>query len=240
MEIENKYKGLWSDLGLVEYGRSLLLQAALRERAAKPDAPGYVLFLEHPPTITLGYSLRGDEGPSSIRTPAAELLAEGISVVQVDRGGKATYHGPGQLVCYLIVSLRGLRLGVKRYVGKLENVVIKVLAELSLDADIDPSYPGVWAADSKVAALGIRVSDRVSSHGFALNVDPDLEAFRHIVPCGIPDRSVTSLSALGVCVPERNILTGLILKYLGEEFKIDLMNEQKDMIWKELEGGSGL
>ena len=230
----DRYHALWSDLGLVEYERSLLLQSALREKAGRAGNPGYILFLEHPPTITLGYSLKGDEGQSSLRTSRDKLNAQGISVVEVDRGGKATYHGPGQLICYLILSLKELRLGVKRYVGRLEKVVLNSLFDLEVEAELDSSYPGVWVAGSKVAALGIRVSNRVSSHGFALNVSPELARFRHIVPCGIQDRSVTSLVALGVQVPERNRLIGLILKHLEEEFKFEVMNEEAHRIWSEL------
>ena len=236
----NQYQALWSDLGLVEYKRSLLLQSALQERATVPGGPGFIVFLEHPPTITLGYSLKGDEGRSSIRSPQDELAAEGISVVEVDRGGKATYHGPGQLVCYLILSLKELRLGVKRYVGKLESVILKSLRELSVEADIDPSYPGVWVSGAKVAALGIRVSDRITSHGFSLNLDPDLENFRHIVPCGIAEREVTSLAALAVKVPERNRLIGLLLQQIEKDLKIELKKRESQQIWSELERGAGL
>ena len=225
-----RYRAIWSDLGLIDYERSLVLMKALRDRAAD-GAPGHIIFLEHPPTITLGYSLKGDEGRSAIRSSEAELNSEGIRVVQVDRGGKATYHGPGQLVCYLMVSLKELRLGVKRYVGKLTDAVLRTLIELDMAAELDPLYPGVWVGGAKVAAVGVRVEARVTTHGFAVNIDPDLSKFRHIVPCGISDKPVTSLSALGAGVPGRDVLIGKLLFHMEDEFSLDLLNKGPEEIW---------
>ena len=220
MEVLKPYPALWSDLGLVEYGRAARIMHALAARVGQ-GGPGYILFLEHPPTITLGYSLKGDEGRSAIRSTPADLAAAGVTVAQVDRGGKATYHGPGQIVCYPILSLKELRLGVKRYVGKLQQLALDALGELGVEAALDPLFPGVWTQAGKVAAVGIRVTDRVATHGFALNVDPDLSMFGHIVPCGISDRPVTSLAALGVR-PERAKLLGLLARHMAESLRLDL------------------
>jgi lipoate-protein ligase B len=223
-------RAVWSDLGPVDYERSLVLMKALRDRVGD-GAPGHIIFLEHPPTITLGYSLKGDEGRSAIRSSDAELKSEGIRVVQVDRGGKATYHGPGQLVCYLMVSLKELRLGVKRYVGKLTDAVLRTLIELGAAAELDPFYPGVWVGGAKVAAVGIRVEAGVTTHGFAVNIDPDLSKFRHIEPCGIPDRPVTSLSGLGIKMTGRDVLIDKLLFHMEDEFRLDLLNKGPDEIW---------
>ncbi len=212
-------KAFWTDLGRVEYERALSLQAGLMDKASA-GGPGYILFLEHPPTITLGYSMRGDEGRSAITSSEEDLKREGIRVVQVDRGGKATYHGPGQLVCYLVLNLRELRLGVKRYVSRLQAAMVGALHDLGVEAGLDPSYPGVWVEGGKIAAVGIRVAGKVTCHGFALNVAPDLASFGHIVPCGIAHRPVTSLKAEGVKAPERNKLIRMLLERLEKELSV--------------------
>lgn len=229
VEAEPLYQAVWTDLGLVEYGRAQRLMQALAARAAG-GGPGYILFLEHTPTITLGYSLKGDEGRSAIRSTPAALAAAGVAVVQVDRGGKATFHGPGQVVCYPILSLRELRLGVKRYVGKLQELVLAALLDLGVEASLDPLFPGVWTAGGKVAAVGIRVSDRVATHGFALNVNPDLAMFGHIVPCGISDRPVTSLHQIGVR-PDRGELLQLLARHMAQTLRLDLKAAAPDEIW---------
>ncbi len=231
--LHSRYHVCWSDLGSVDYERAFELQSSLRAKIVSEGGPGYVLFVEHPPTITLGYSLRGDEGRSAINTPAAQLARDGISVVEVDRGGKATYHGPGQLICYPVVSLKQLRLGVKRYVTRLIEVVLNSLQELGVAAELDDSYPGAWVAGAKVAAIGIHVSEGVATHGFAINVDPQLSNFGHIVPCGIADRPVTSLASLGVS-PSREELMGILLSQMEQVFKVELEQIAGADLWSEL------
>jgi len=199
MGLEQKRETLrigWSWLGRMEYGLALRLQERLRERVRRDERCGYLLLLEHPPVITLGYSLRGDEGRSELRSEPATLAGKGIAVYQTDRGGKATYHGPGQLVGYPVLNLKRLHLGTKRFVGKLEEFLLALLQELGVEAGRDPRFPGVWVGEAKIAALGVHIEDRVTTHGFALNLDPDLSHFRHIVPCGLPDREVTSVAKL--------------------------------------------
>lgn len=224
------YRAEWSDLGLVEYEPARRLMAALAAKVAA-GGPGYVLFLEHTPTITLGYSMRGDEGRSAIRSTPAQLAADRVAVVEVDRGGKATFHGPGQIVCYPILSLKELRVGIKRYVGKLQELVLRSLSELGVAAELDPLFPGVWTPGGKVAAVGIRVTDRVATHGFALNVDPDLRMFGHIVPCGISDRPVTSLAALGR-KPGREDLLGILVRNMAAELRLEMERLDAGAIWK--------
>ena len=233
-----KSKAVWSDLGLVDYKKSLALQDTLKTCVIKDDSKGYVIFLEHPPTITLGYSLKGDEGRSEIRSSQEELSKDGVEVVQVDRGGKATYHGPGQLVCYLILNLKNLKLGVKRYVGKIEAVLQDALAELGLDVYIDPDYTGIWINGAKIAAVGIRVFDRATTHGFAVNIDPDLTKFGHIIPCGISDKPVTSIVKQGVPEPDREKLISVLANKISEQMKIEMTEVSADDIWsaKKLEG----
>jgi lipoic acid synthetase len=174
-------------LGRVPYAEALALQRALH--AQEHD---YLLLLEHPHVYTLGK--RAD--PAHVLVPPASVGAE---VVATDRGGDVTYHGPGQLVGYPIVTLRESPAGMRdvvAHVRRLEALLLEVLAGFGVEARRDPEYTGVWVGDDKIAAIGVRVARGRTMHGFALNVDPDLAMFDHIVPCGIRDRGVTSLARL--------------------------------------------
>lgn len=151
-----------------------------------------LLLLEHEHVYTLGR--RGDA--AHLLADAATLARLGIACHRVDRGGDITYHGPGQLVGYPIVRLRGAGRGVRAYVEALETALIEVAAAFGIAAATRPGRPGVWVGRQKLAALGITVSRGVAYHGFALNVAPDLAYFARIVPCGIADAGVTSLAAL--------------------------------------------
>ncbi|MFA9429290.1 lipoyl(octanoyl) transferase LipB [Egicoccus sp. AB-alg2] len=164
-------------------------------RADGSLARDLVFLLEHPPVYTLGR--RADR--SNVLFDDATLRQRGIEVVPVDRGGDVTYHGPGQLVGYPILRLSGMR--VVDYVRALEEILIRALADVGVTGERSTGYTGVWVGDQKVAAIGVRVSSgRVTTHGFALNVHPDLADFTGIVPCGISDRGVCSLASLGVDV----------------------------------------
>lgn len=183
----------------VAYERAWELQRQVHGRVAAGQAPDTVLLLEHPAVYTAGK-----------RTEPQERPFDGTPVIDVDRGGKITWHGPGQLVGYPIVRLAD-PVDVVAYVRRLERALIAVCAGLGVAAGRAPGRSGVWiAADErgrnrKVAAVGIRVAQGVTMHGFALNCNPDLSWFSRIIPCGIPDAEVTSLSAeLGreVTVPE--------------------------------------
>ena len=123
-----------------------------------------------------------------------------------DRGGEATYHGPGQIVGYPILDLRAAGLGPLAYVRALERIIISTLAELGIHATSEDRPTGVWVGDAKIAAIGVRVSRGVTMHGFALNVDPDLSYFDHIVPCGMPDASVTSIAEQGVLLDISSVI----------------------------------
>ena len=178
--------------GLVDYGEAFRLQravAAARETGALPDT---LVILEHPPVLTLGRRA----SRQNILVPAELLRRQGVAVHQSTRGGDVTYHGPGQLVGYPILDLRGLGLGPSAYVHSLETVIIDFLRGFGIEARQDPRYVGVWVGEQKVAAIGVAVSRGVTTHGFAVNVDPDLSHFRLINPCGITDRGVTSMARL--------------------------------------------
>jgi lipoyl(octanoyl) transferase len=176
------------------YAESLELQRRLVEER-KADRTGDVLLLvEHPHVLTLGVRTGG--GRRHILVPDERLTSLGIDVFEAGRGGDVTYHGPGQLVGYPIIDLKPDRCDVHRYVRDLEDVLIRTVADFGIAVARVDGLTGVWAGDDKLAAIGVRISRWVTSHGFALNVTTDLDYFRLIVPCGIADRGVTSMAKL--------------------------------------------
>jgi lipoyl(octanoyl) transferase len=181
-------------LGVVPYAQGLDLQKQLVEQRKAGHIPDQLLLLEHPPVITLGVKVRNDRS-NILATPAA-LAAEGVELFEAGRGGDVTYHGPGQLVGYPIVDLRPDRCDVHRYVRDLEQVMIDAAATFGVAAERVPGLTGAWVNGAKLAAIGVRISRWITSHGFALNVGTNLSHFDLIVPCGIADRGVTSLSRL--------------------------------------------
>lgn len=181
-------------LGTVAYLDAWDLQRRLVARRQEGRTGDVLLLLEHPPVYTLGK--RTDR--AHLLYDAAERESHGIDLVEVDRGGDVTYHGPGQLVGYPIVQLASIR-SVVDYVRSLEGALIAALERLGVAASRSTGFTGVWVDDEKIAAIGVRIaSGGVSSHGFALNVAPDLDHFAGIVPCGIADRGVCSLASLGI------------------------------------------
>ncbi|HWQ27528.1 MAG TPA: lipoyl(octanoyl) transferase LipB [Dehalococcoidia bacterium] len=177
--------------GRMEYAAAWELQrrAADDVRAGGPER---LILLEHPPTYTLGARARAEH----LLAPEASLRALGAQVFRVDRGGDVTYHGPGQLVGYPILDLRRRGLGPVAYVRMLEETIMAALESYGVAAERRDGYPGVWVDGAKIAAIGVRIARGVSMHGFALNVNTDLSFFERIVPCGLPDVTVTSLQAL--------------------------------------------
>lgn len=178
------------DLGFAPYEATLALQRETRERRLEQRAPDTLFLVEHPHTITLG---RRTE-PSELLAPPAFFEAQGVPLVTVERGGKATYHGPGQVVAYPVVSLRDLGRDVPDYVRGLEQVMIDYLATLGMEGQRRHGLPGVWVWGRKIGAIGVHLKRWVTIHGFALNLNPDLFQFSNIVPCGIADSEVTSVA----------------------------------------------
>jgi len=169
--------------------------AAQRERRAAVEAGrvGNALFLlEHAPVITLGRRARR----AHVLASEADLAARGIVLCETDRGGDVTYHGPGQLVAYPVLDLNQWKPSIAWYLRSLEEVVIRVLAAYGLCGERNPGYTGVWVGGEKVAAIGVGIHQWVTFHGVAINVRPDMAHFDFIVPCGIPDKAVTSLERL--------------------------------------------
>ncbi len=209
-------------LGAVPYREAEALQRAIHERTDDE----YLLLQEHPHVYTLGSSAHLEH---VLRDPASV----GAELVPADRGGDVTYHGPGQLVGYPIVSLAEWRAGqrdVVAYVRKLEDVLIAVLGEFGIAAERSTGYTGVWVGDEKISAIGVRVARGRTRHGFALNVDPDLTMFGHIVPCGIRDRGVTSMArVLGRAVAMQDVVERVVERF-ADAFGYDDV-ERADVAW---------
>ena len=211
-------------LGRVPYGEADQLQRSLHERAADE----YLLLLEHPPVYTMGTTA----DPAHVLAAPAAVGAE---LVHADRGGDVTYHGPGQLVGYPIVNLPEWRDGLRdvvAYVRRLEDVVIAALAGFGIGAHREPRFTGVWVGDEKIAAIGVKVARGRTRHGFALNVDPDLTMFDHIVPCGIRDRGVTSMAAQLGRAPEMRDVVDAVVAQFSARFGDDGV-ERQDVVWRE-------
>jgi len=181
-------------LGVVKYGDALELQKRLVEERRADRIPDQLLLLEHPPVITLGVRSRNDR--SHVLASPDALARSGVELFETGRGGDVTFHGPGQLVGYPILDLNPDRRDVHRYVRDLEEVLIQIGAAFGVRARRHQGLTGVWVEDEKLAAIGVRISRWITSHGFAFNVTTDLDHFGLIVPCGISDKGVTSLQKL--------------------------------------------
>ena len=203
-------------LGLIPYGTALETQSGLVAARQAEEARDHLLLLEHPAVITVGVSGRNHR--DHVLASSAELRDRGIELRDVPRGGDVTYHGPGQLVGYPIIDLKPDRCDVHRYVRDLEEVLIRTAASFGVVAGRMAGLTGVWVGNDKLAAIGVRLSRWVTSHGFALNVAPDLDQFRLIVPCGLAGRGVTSLERLTGSVPPRPDLEAVVAAEFAQVF----------------------
>jgi lipoyl(octanoyl) transferase len=194
--------------GRVSYQDALDLQAALVDQRRRGEIGDVLLLLEHPPVITLGVKTRNNR--TNIVASDTQLAAEGVAVFESGRGGDVTYHGPGQLVGYPIFDLNPHRRDVHRYVRDIEQALIGAVATFGITAGRIDGLTGIWVGSLKLAAIGVRISRWITSHGFALNVATNLSHFDLIVPCGIQDKGVTSMDRLlGRPVPMAEVETAV-------------------------------
>ena len=218
------------DLGRQDYAAALALQqqlCVLRQQEAIGDV---LLLVEHPPVLTLGRNAHREH----VVAGNDFLTRRGISVFETNRGGDVTYHGPGQLVGYPILNLRGFTppLGIVEYLRRLEEVLIRACADYGVLTQRAPGRAGVWTvpggtiAEKKIAALGVHVARGVTTHGFALNVTTDLDDFGLIVPCGIHDRGVTSMEAEAEAPPSLEQMANSVVRHFGRVFG-------RQMVWLE-------
>lgn len=238
MTADQHHSCAFLDLGTVPYREAWDLQRRLVEARHAGAIPDVVLLLEHPHTFTIGR--RGDN--SEILASPAHLEMLGATVIEVDRGGLATYHGPGQLVGYPILDLRPRGREVHSYLRNLEEALINALRETGIPAQRVPQKTGVWVADRKIASIGVRFSRWISSHGFALNVTTDLSYFNHIVPCGMPAVTMTSVaqefsalremrsepgetSATAIGIPDMALLRARVSHHLAQVFALQYLDD---------------
>ncbi|MBC8316908.1 MAG: lipoyl(octanoyl) transferase LipB [Desulfobulbaceae bacterium] len=214
--------------GCVEYTRALRIQHTLAELRGKGEIDDTLILLEHPPTYTLGK--RSDM--SHFRVPGEWVDTGRVAVHKVDRGGQITFHGPGQLVGYPVLRLdKGVR-EIVHYVRKLENVLVSTLSAFGVQSEsrgntvknLPPT--GVWVRGEKIGAIGIRIdSNRVTTHGFSLNISTDLDYFDAIIPCGITDRPVTSLErCLGTSIPMAQVIEKVMTAF-AEVFRCECVEQ---------------
>lgn len=221
------------DLGVMDYKACWNLQQSLfdalvaRKAGAEPEVEnaGTVLLVEHPPVYTLGKSGHADN--MLVNSTMLEQL--GAQFFHIDRGGDITFHGPGQLVCYPILDLEELGIGLREYIAALEEAVIRTVAQYGITAGRIAGASGVWICDQgraprKICAIGVRSSRFVTMHGFALNVTTDLGWFTHINPCGFTDKGVTTMAREVGREVEMEQVKLLVVKFLSEELNVKIYN----------------
>lgn len=219
----------YTDLGTVDYKETWDLQSAIHENRVQGNLNDYLLLLEHPNTYTLGKTA----DRSHLVGSEKYLKENNISIYDIDRGGDITYHGPGQVVGYPIINLNDWYPDTHKYLRALEEVIIRVCFEFGLVGRRDTRYTGVWIDDRKIAAIGIKVSRWVTMHGFAFNLNTDLSLFNGIIPCGIADKSVTSLNREINKPVEIDYVKSLILKHFKGVFEYNSVESiSKDELLK--------
>ena len=205
-------------LGLVPYARALELQRAVaRARISGEIAQDVLLLLEHPPVVTLGRSAKAH---NLVASPEL-LAARGVELFEVERGGDVTFHGPGQLVGYPIVNLRGHKQDLHWYLRRVEEVLIRALDQIGIAAQRSEGRTGVWTGDRKIASIGVHARDWVTWHGFALNVSTDLSFFDLMVPCGLAGVTMTSAAReLGTAAPSFEAVAESVVSAFGTVFAL--------------------
>ena len=198
------------DLGLSDYKDTWKLQKKLQSKRILGEIEDHLLLVEHPPVFTLGKNASKQHIINN---------SEDVSIIQTDRGGNITFHGPGQLVCYPILDLNHYKRSITWYMRELEQLIIDVLSEYDIKASRKKGLTGTWVKDKKIAALGVRISRWVTMHGFSLNINPDLNFYKNIIPCGIKEYGVTSMAKImGNEVPSMDEVKTKITKHFTKNF----------------------
>ena len=198
------------DLGLSDYNDTWKLQKKLQSKRILGEIEDHLLLVEHPPVFTLGKNASKQHIINN---------SDDVSIIQTDRGGNITFHGPGQLVCYPILDLNHYKRSITWYMRELEQLIIDVLGEYDIKASRKKGLTGTWVKDKKIAALGVRISRWVTMHGFSLNINPDLNFYKHIIPCGIKEYGVTSMAnIMGNEVPSMDEVKAKMTKHFNKNF----------------------
>jgi len=212
----------------MDYGEALEFQEALMVKRQKEEINDTLILLEHPPVITKGKRTEDHH----IVLSDTLLKNQGIGLYEIDRGGEATYHGPGQLVGYLIFNLYDKQRELKKFIAKVEEIFIKLLKEeYGITAGRDLKHRGVWVGNEKITAIGISIHKAVTMHGFAFNINTNLDHFNWIIPCGITDKGVTSIKKITGRNQKMEKLKDLTGKYLAQIFNyedIEIIDEYNE------------
>jgi lipoyl(octanoyl) transferase len=224
------YKSELKTLQIIESGVTDFLdvwelQKQIFNQVAENRSQNYLILTEHKPVITIGKS----GNLKNLLTDASYLISKGINIVEIDRGGDITFHGPGQLIGYPILDLTQFRQDIHWYLRNLEEVIIQTLRDFGIQGKRINGLTGVWVNKKKICAIGIKVTRWVTMHGFALNISTNLDYFKHIVPCGISDLGVTSLfDQTGNFVNKKNVIKS-VNHYFEEIFGFQRTQEQQSM-----------
>ncbi|MBT3182175.1 MAG: lipoyl(octanoyl) transferase LipB [Deltaproteobacteria bacterium] len=202
----------WQDLGSVPYDKAWRIQEELRVLRDDDAIVDRFLFVEHPSVFTLGKR----DCSEDFLTSCDEIAADGIDVIKCNRGGRVTYHGPGQIVGYFIFKLSAMGLGVKEFVSAIEEICLRTLNHFEIQAARDEEHPGLWIKENKIVAIGLNISHDVTQHGFAMNVDCDMAPYRHIVACGIKDRGITTFARVLGLAPSQDEVKQHIIKHMSD------------------------
>jgi len=217
----------------MDYPEALELQLAIvRARIEKKLSRDVILLVEHPPVFTLGR--RG--GSDNLTVSDAFLKNSGIQVIQVERGGDITYHGPGQMVVYPIIDLDRQRLGITELVFMLEEIMIRVSESVGVHANRNARNRGIWVGNKKLGSIGLAVRKGISFHGMALNVKPSMTPFEWIHPCGLTNISMTSLERELPEKPSMHAVRKLIKQYIGDVFERPLEDITREMLDEQIGG----
>ena len=196
------------DLGLTEYQRALEIQKTLVKERLDNSTPDTLLLVEHPHVVTLGK-----------QTSPNDVLNNSIPIVKIDRGGSATYHGPGQLIGYIIMDLRSKGISVPVLISKIHEIIILTLDELDIKAKREKDDTGVWIGQKKIASIGLSVRNWITYHGFSLNVNTDLEKFNTIRPCGHDSQIMTSVSSIKRKEYSKEVIQTKIIRNFSNVFE---------------------
>lgn len=217
-------------LGRADYARTYALQQQLQRMRQDGEIGDVVITVEHNPVFTIGRS----GSRTNIRVSEQERERSGIPVYEIDRGGDITYHGPGQLVCYPIIDLRGYRRDIKWYIASLEQGMIDLCADLGVAAKRRAGYPGVWVGERKIASIGVSVRHWVTMHGLAFNVDVNREHFAMIDPCGLPIEMASLVDLVSDDLSMGRVTEGL-LKHMKSIFGWDIVDQEAGTYWRSLD-----
>ena len=213
------------NLGNMKYKKAYELQLELIKKRAAGEIPDTLILVEHPPVFTIGSS--GTDEHISVSRDFLE--SSGIEVFETNRGGDITYHGPGQIVAYPILNLKEHKQDLHWLLRQYEEVTIRLLEEYGITARRIDGLTGVWVGDEKITAIGVGVRRWVSYHGFAFNVNPNLEHFSYIIPCGIRDKGVTSLSKLQGEEMDMDEMRKKVIKYFAEVFEMEVLEDERQI-----------